>query len=174
MTSINAAPPAPSSAVPRTGHPRGIGRLGTTARVLVGVALLALGVIAGGHWIAWWQVALGILGVPAVIVAAHLARLGFSTHTLGQTSHFATCVNCAAIAGLLTVSPTRNATLVFLGSSMLLAAARGYGGCETLAISNWLLRRDDQVGCLVFAPLDRLEARPVSESHPMTRPGPYA
>jgi hypothetical protein len=40
---------------------------------------------------------------------------------------------------------------------MLLAAARGYGGCEVLAVSNWLLRRDDQVGCLVLSPLDRLE-----------------
>jgi hypothetical protein len=29
---------------------------------------------------------------------------------------------------------------------MLLAAARGYAGCEVLAVSNWLLHRDDQVG----------------------------
>jgi hypothetical protein len=42
---------------------------------------------------------------------------------------------------------------------MLLAAARGYVGCEVLAMSNWLLRRDDQVGCLVFGPIDRLERR---------------
>lgn len=27
------------------------------------------------------------------------------------------------------------------------------------AISNWLLRRDDQVGCVLFDPVDRLEAR---------------
>jgi hypothetical protein len=40
---------------------------------------------------------------------------------------------------------------------MLLAAARGYAGCEVLAISNWLLHRDDQIGCLVFSPIDRLE-----------------
>jgi hypothetical protein len=40
---------------------------------------------------------------------------------------------------------------------MLLAAARGYAGCEVLAISNWLLDRDDQIGCLVFSPIDRLE-----------------
>jgi len=53
-----------------------------------------------------------------------------------------------------TLSQTRDATLVFLGGSMLLAADRGYGGCETLAIGNWLLRRNDQVGCLLFGPLD--------------------
>ena len=32
-------------------------------------------------------------------------------------------------------------------------------GCEVLAISNWLLRRDDQVGCVVFSPIDAAEAR---------------
>jgi hypothetical protein len=52
---------------------------------------------------------------------------------------------------------TSDAALLFYGSSMLLAALRGYAGCEVLAISNWLLRRDDQVGCVVFSPIDQLE-----------------
>ena len=42
---------------------------------------------------------------------------------------------------------------------MLLAAARGYAGCEVLAVCNWLLRRHDEVGCLLFAPVDDLERR---------------
>ena len=42
---------------------------------------------------------------------------------------------------------------------MLLAALRGYSGCEVLAISNWILGRDDQVGCLVLGPVDDLERR---------------
>ena len=46
-----------------------------------------------------------------------------------------------------------------LGLAMLLAAARGYAGCEVLAISNWLLRRDDQLGCMVFAPVDLAETQ---------------
>lgn len=50
-----------------------------------------------------------------------------------------------------------DAALPFYGVSMLLAALRGYAGCEVLAISNWLLRRDDQVGCVVFAPVDHPE-----------------
>ena len=45
------------------------------------------------------------------------------------------------------------------GASMLLAALRGYAGCEVLAMSNWLLHRDDQIGCLVFSPIDQLERR---------------
>jgi hypothetical protein len=49
--------------------------------------------------------------------------------------------------------------VLLYGASMLLAAVRGYGGCEVLAVSNWVLRRNDQVGCLVLAPVDHLERR---------------
>ena len=42
---------------------------------------------------------------------------------------------------------------------MLLAALRGYSGCEVTAISNWILGKDDQVGCLVLSPVDDLERR---------------
>jgi hypothetical protein len=47
---------------------------------------------------------------------------------------------------------TSDAALVFYGGSMLLAALCGYAGCEVLAVSNWLLGRDDQIGCAVFCP----------------------
>jgi hypothetical protein len=57
---------------------------------------------------------------------------------------------------------TSDAALIFYGASLLLAAARGYAGCEVLAVPNWLLRRDDQVGCVVFAPVDALERRRAS------------
>lgn len=50
------------------------------------------------------------------------------------------------------------AALIFYGTSMLLAA-RGYAGCAVLAVSNWLLRRDHQIGCAVFWPVDYLERR---------------
>jgi hypothetical protein len=52
-----------------------------------------------------------------------------------------------------------DAALVFFGTSMLLAAFRGYAGCEVLSISNWVLRRDDQVGCVLFDHVDRLDGR---------------
>lgn len=50
-------------------------------------------------------------------------------------------------------------TLIFVGSSLLLAALRGDAGCEFLALSNWLLRRSDQMACAVFTPIDSLEQR---------------
>ena len=57
------------------------------------------------------------------------------------------------------LSFTSDAALIFYGASMLLAAVRGYGGCEVLAISNWVLRTDDQVGCFVLGPVDDAERR---------------
>jgi EmrB/QacA subfamily drug resistance transporter len=89
-------------------------------------------------------------------------------------------VNIAVVAALYgtpwyapALSVTSDAALLLYGTSMLLPAARGYGGCEVLAISNWLLHRDDQIGCLVFSPIDRLErrllrgTRPVAGNHVM-------
>ncbi len=49
--------------------------------------------------------------------------------------------------------------LTDLGGSALLAAIRGYAGCEVFAVANWLRRRDDQISCAVFSPIDTLEAR---------------
>lgn len=54
---------------------------------------------------------------------------------------------------------------------MLLAAVRGYAGCEVLAVSNWLLRRDDQVGCAPFGPIDAVEAHHTVRQIPATTSG---
>ena len=64
-----------------------------------------------------------------------------------------------------------DAALLFYGGSMLVAAARGIAGCEVLAVSNWLLRRDDEVGCAPFSPLDALETRHARRSVPITTVG---
>jgi hypothetical protein len=52
-----------------------------------------------------------------------------------------------------------DATLIFVGCSLVLAALRGSAGCEFLAVSNWLLGRSDQLACAVFTPIDVLEQR---------------
>lgn len=56
------------------------------------------------------------------------------------------------------LSVTSGAALIFFGGSMLVAAVRGYRGCEVLAVTNWVFRRNDQVGCVLFSPIDRLES----------------
>lgn len=151
----------------RIAHLRSIGPIGNASRILVGLILLSTGLFyAASARSAWWQLALALVGFPLALTVAQLG-LSRSGRRLDATGSLASCINCAAIVILLIAWPTRNATLIFLGASLLLAAARGYGGCESLAVSNWLLNRNDQVGCLVFSPIDALEARrQAARAHP--------
>jgi hypothetical protein len=60
---------------------------------------------------------------------------------------------------ILTPASGEVAFWVWLGASMLVAAARGFGGCEVLAIPNLMTGRRDQIGCILYTPIDRAEAR---------------
>jgi hypothetical protein len=141
-----------------SGRPRSIGPLGTTARVLVGG--LFVGSVTWGHLdrgfhpSAWL---LGLLGFPALVVAAQWLRARRTPTPLQVTGLAAHVLSVAVFVVLYLLKPTSDAALLFYGASMWLAAVRGYAGCEVLAVSNWLLRRDDQIGCAVFWPIDQLE-----------------
>jgi hypothetical protein len=139
---------------------RGIGPIGTAARAIVGgllVGSVLWGHLARGfHPSAW---ALGLLGFPALLLAGQWLRARRWPARFQATGPAAHALNLAVFLALYLLEPTSDAALVFYGASMLLAALRGYAGCEVLAVSNWLLRRDDQVGCAVFWPLDQLERR---------------
>lgn len=74
--------------------------------------------------------------------------------TVGYAVNFGT-------GGLLLVNWTTPA-LLFYGASILLAVIKGYAGCEILALSNLLRRRDDQLACAVFSPIDAPDAATVS------------
>jgi hypothetical protein len=152
--------------VDRQGHSRSIGKLGTAARSVVGVVFLYLGNVGLPPigLLPWWQVLIGLVGAPAIVTLIQLARLQFTRSRLDQTGVVAVVINFLVFIPLVIFEPTRGATLVFLGSAMLFAAARGAGGCEIVAVSNWLLRRDDQIGCPLFWPVDMYEAR----AHPPT------
>ena len=63
-------------------------------------------------------------------------------------------------AALTFVSPVNGVALyVFFGLSMLLAALRGYDGCEILALPNLILRRQDAIWCPLYTPIDADERR---------------
>ena len=151
----------------RPDHPRrrAIGWRGTVARLIAGLLLVG-GVIRTqqmtGFDPAPW--ALGLAGFPAVLLAWQWLRASRNpgpVHATGLVGHAV----CLAVGAALVLTPlyapwlsvTRDATAVFYGASLLLAVARGYPGCEVLAVSNWVMRRDDQVGCVFFTPIDRLE-----------------
>ncbi len=141
---------------------RAIGVIGTIARVALGLGLLYLAFSDGGkpEWGLQWQgPLLGLVAFPAALLAFQALRLRFTKVTLNATGPVGFAVNFAVGAVLYSIPFTRDAILLFYGASLLLAAARGYAGCEILAITNWVLRRDDQVGCVVFSPVDAVEAR---------------
>jgi hypothetical protein len=146
---------------------RAIGPAGTAARILLGGYLVGSVIeveVRDGFTPLLW--ALAVIAFPGVLLAAHWAwarRAGRPLHATGPIAHLITLGAFMALTLMpeynRAIDVTGDAAVIFLGTSMLLAAARGYAGCEVLAISNWLLRRDDQVGCIVFAPVDFAESR---------------
>ena len=158
------------------GGQRQIGPFGTAVRVVLGILLLVFGALGARiilvHGVPrleldWGALAVGLVGFPAVIVAFQWARSRRSESRLMQTGPLAAVINVIVTLGLVivtiyfvpAVSFLGTGALVFYGASMLLAALRGYAGCEVFAVSNWLLHRDDQVGCIWLSPVDLLERR---------------
>jgi hypothetical protein len=149
--------------------------MGTVARVVIGFFMLLYGLTGGRVEVMHGNVrtgfdpssvAIGVVAFPAVLLGWQWLRARTSPTSYEATGPLATTVNIVVFIALVltplyarALSFTSNAALVFYGASMLLAAARGYGGCEVLAISNWILRRDDQIGCLVLSPIDDYERR---------------
>lgn len=150
----------------RTVRTRAIGTAGTAARTLVGLVLL--GSVVSGEASRGWHPAAWVLALvifPLAALAAAWLRARRHQPGLRATGPAGHALNAAVFAALYAtpwyappLSFTSDAALVFYGASML-AAARGYAGCEVLAVPNWLLRRDDQVGCVAFATVDALERR---------------
>jgi hypothetical protein len=152
----------------RTESRRAIGTWATTARVIMGgfmVGSVGLGSFTGdGEFepAAWL---LGLVGLPLAVLSWQVWRAhGTSDRIVALTGPLGHLVPPAAflvLYGTTWYAPpidfVSDAALLFFGSSMLLAAIRGYAGCEVLAISNWLLGRDDQVGCALFKPVDSIE-----------------
>ena len=140
---------------------RAIGLGGTLARVAVAAGLMWLA-FDDKRGLTGFVALLGLVVLPGVRLVAQGLRLHFSPAPLRATGPDAVAVNAAIIAALFVLPfppDVLDAVALFYAASLLVAAGRSYAGCEVLAISNWLLRRDDQVGCPLFWPLDELEAR---------------
>ena len=145
---------------------RQIGILGSTARVIFGTWLV--GSALYGHlvrgpfkplpWI------LGLLIIPAIFLTWQWARARRNPAKLRANGPIASTINVVIFFYFWlwvpsSISFMSDAVVIFYGVAMLIAAIRGYAGCESLAISNWLLKRDDQLGCLLFTPIDFVERR---------------
>ena len=147
---------------------RKIRSVGTVARIVLGVILF--GSVFYGHFIKGpfrplpWMV--GLLIFPAIFTTWQYLRARRNPARLEANSPVATILNIVIFFAFYftflyapAIAFMSDAVLIFYGLSMLLAAVRGYAGCESLAISNWLLHRDDQIGCLLFSLIDGAEAK---------------
>ena len=152
---------------------RQIGAIGTAVRVVLGSLLVLFGVLDGQVIVINGQLrshfellpfVLGVIVFPAVLLGLQWLRIRFAPAPLQATGPVATVLNILVFLALVStplylpqLSFLGFAAFVFYGASMLVAALRGYAGCEVLAASNWILGRDDQVGCLVLSPIDGAE-----------------
>jgi hypothetical protein len=110
--------------------------------------------------------ALGMSGFPALVLAGHVWRIRRTPARFHGTSPLCFVLSLALplavyLTGLYVPALwfASDATLIFVGSSLLFSALRGAAGCEFLALSNWLLRRTDEMACAVFTPIDSLDCR---------------
>ena len=140
---------------------RGIGPVGTALRAVVGLVLVYVaGGASGLEWHGEWYDAVGgLFALPALTVAVGLAARRYASGPLRLTGPLAIAVNCGVIVALVVNPYTGGTATLFYAATLLVGAWRGEAGCEGTVISNWILRRDDQVGCPIFSPIDEAEAR---------------
>jgi len=152
------------------GGSREIGPIGTASRIVVGLVAVGLPVVRSG--IGWWDIVAALVVLPlvttvvAVVVTAVYER--FAPKALARRHSICSGPACWLIAVMVGVTvplaartPVNGVVVfwVWLGVSMLLAAALGYGGCEVLAIPNLITGRRDQIGCILYTPIDRAESK---------------
>jgi hypothetical protein len=138
---------------------RAIGPIGTLARVALGTAAVAKPLLDGTDGgLQWHEPLIGLALVPAALALIQLLRTWWRSDQLNATGPVGMAITTAVGGALLNIHFTSDAAFLFIGASTLLAAMRGYAGCELLAVSNWLLRRNDQAGCIIFSPVDAIEA----------------
>jgi hypothetical protein len=101
----------------------------------------------------------GLVVLPHVIIGPLALRARIAERPLLATGSLGHLANAAIFAPLFAHPATAGGAFLFYGGSMLVAAVRRSGGCEVTAISNVVLDRHDQIGCLLFAPVDLAEAR---------------
>ena len=147
---------------PVSGRRRAIGPAGTIARLATGGFLIAQAVFAATRGdLQVHEVLLGVVGLPLIVMATVLTVkrvLGTSAY-LNATGPVGTVINLGIIVTLFVIPWTSDIAYFFYGIPMFLAAWRGYPGCEMMAISNFILRRHDELGCPWFWPVDTFESR---------------
>ena len=145
---------------------RQIGPVGTASRLVGGVAAILVPLALWGA--TWWDWGAGLVGFPLLAAAAGATVASLDAAFAGPAQpagrgRWGVALALVALVlgsatGLTYVTPVdATGVWIFLGISMLLAAAKGYGGCEVLAFPNAISGRRDTIGCVLFAPIDGSE-----------------
>jgi hypothetical protein len=134
-----------------------IGPIGVCARLITGLGLIYLALVWNdGSWI---DALFGVVAMPAAVTGLLALRARRAPGPLRATGTLGHLANCAVFVPLFLHPATSASAMLSYGGSLLVAAAQRSGGCEVTAIPNAVLDRDDQVGCMVFAPIDLAESR---------------
>jgi hypothetical protein len=148
---------------------RDIGPIGTATRILGGVIAIAVPVALDG--IGWWDVGVALIALPVVALAAGTLVTSiyerYAPEGLARREAICSGPACwtwaiviVAAVSLAALTPANAVAFwAWLGASLLLAAARGYGGCELLAFPNLIRGRRERIGCMLYGPIDAAERR---------------
>jgi hypothetical protein len=135
---------------------RQIGPIGSAVRVVLGLALLVLAVF---RRVEPYEILLGLVVFPTVMVVIGLVGQRLLGHSVRFTSSAGIALNCGVIILLFATPYTTGAAALFYGVSLIVAAARGAPHCEATVLSNLILGHDDQIGCPTLTPIDSFESR---------------
>jgi hypothetical protein len=148
-----------------TKHRRQIGPIGAVIRLVVGPFLVYMALIDGPpfaqgfEWgLRWYDLVVGLLVLPAIMLGFGLTARRYAPEGIRFMGVAGTLLNGAVLIALAN-QYTGGGAALFYGATILIAAARGQAGCEGTVLSNWILDRNDQIGCPAFTPIDAAEAR---------------
>lgn len=135
--------------------------MGRTVRLLVGLLLLAVAVQSLAGATLDPGLALRIAGWTAILVALYLV-LHLAVRRWTPDLHpwaGAALALLPAVALWVTGGARALSVILFIGLSLVVAAVRSDGGCEVMSLPALLSGRRTHFVCLLFSPIDRVEAR---------------
>jgi hypothetical protein len=142
--------------------------VGRALRLLFGVALIVY--VTPVYFRLPSQVFVGSLLLMLGLVVAYCAvHIVVARRIVGLSPYFGAVLVHALLVALYVAgffpAPVvgggngQLAAITFLGISLVIAGVRGIAGCELMAIPDLFLRKDVELACLIFSPLDKLERR---------------
>ena len=134
--------------------------IGRILRFVLGA--LMLGLVAPNIVRASWTTDAIIVGVIVVLLAGytaiHLAVWRF-TPNLNRWLGAVLAVAPAALVFVLGDGIGQVSAVTYVGGSLLIDSINGDAGCEVMAVPGIMCKKRTHLACLLFSPLDWLEAK---------------